>query len=643
MFALVTALAAITVLPADRLAMADRLFDRGLYAEAKAEYVALEGAEGVAPDDILYRLAECESALGDKNAAKKAYAALLEKHPLSRHAARSRFMKAMAEEGEARKLSLKALDSDATPADIRAAALYHLGAEGGDANALSRSIALDPSGRYAPYAKYRRALANSSSKDPAVRRQACNELLEIFYSGKDDLSAEALYLAGEISYSDKRYASAASIFRLFMKKFPASEKADGARTMAAWSEYARQAYSEAALLASDGATDDRACILAMSAYATGERAKARGLMLAYLEKYPEGKHRDSVALPLARIDFENAEKAGDAAAAVEAAKKACAVSGAAADMLRLAWAYEKGGNAAAADAEYGKIAVSFPSTEEAAEALFRRAMAAIREKKWSRAGLFLAEAEATGKNARRDAETKYWRGVAAVMLSQTEEGASFLRSALEKGLPPDLAREARLMTADCDYAGGRKEAAKKEYAKLVGEGAAERMGAQKLRAVGRFLLDGTVLAPMPDEAKKCALAMTAMDNAEWRQAGFALKGAAEEALGATSAAAESYRAAMAEKARTEDLAPAVLSLGVIESKAGNHIEADHVLKECVSLSRDNASRRADAYRWLARNSEAMTDYRGACGYATVILTLFDDEELAKEAKQILERHPEASK
>ena len=35
-------LAAISVLPADRLAMADRLFNKGLYAEAAVEYEALK-------------------------------------------------------------------------------------------------------------------------------------------------------------------------------------------------------------------------------------------------------------------------------------------------------------------------------------------------------------------------------------------------------------------------------------------------------------------------------------------------------------------------------------------------------------------------------------------------------------------------
>ena len=57
-------LAAIAVLPADRLAMADRLFNRGEYAAAKEEYAALRGEKAVPADELLYRLAECDRALG---------------------------------------------------------------------------------------------------------------------------------------------------------------------------------------------------------------------------------------------------------------------------------------------------------------------------------------------------------------------------------------------------------------------------------------------------------------------------------------------------------------------------------------------------------------------------------------------------
>ena len=174
--------AAVAVLPSDRMAMADRLFDRGMYKDAKAEYLSLSGAEGIAPDDMLYRIAECDSALGDKAAARRGYSELLDKHPLSRHAARSRLMKAMCGTPGEMASELRLLDSDGVADDIRAAALYHLGALSGDAETLTKSIRLAPKGPYAPYAKYRRALAYSSSADPAKKRQAVSDLLEIHHS-----------------------------------------------------------------------------------------------------------------------------------------------------------------------------------------------------------------------------------------------------------------------------------------------------------------------------------------------------------------------------------------------------------------------------------------------------------------------------
>ena len=72
-------LSALTVLPSDRFAMADRLFNRGRYQEAVAEYRALEGESSIARDALLFRVAECELALGRKAEAQAAYRKLTEK------------------------------------------------------------------------------------------------------------------------------------------------------------------------------------------------------------------------------------------------------------------------------------------------------------------------------------------------------------------------------------------------------------------------------------------------------------------------------------------------------------------------------------------------------------------------------------
>ena len=637
-------LAALAVLPSDRMAMADRLFDRGAYAEAKTEYVALKGVEGIAEDELLYRLAECARALGEMSVARATYGELLNRFPLTRHAARARLMRALAGTDGEKRTELKLLDSDQVPAPLRATALYHLGQLTNDADAYSRCVKLDPTGRYALYAKFRHAALVAENADPAVRRLAVGELMEIHFGKDKDLAREALYLAAMRCYGDKRYGESSSLFRRYLKVYRGDPREASARAMAAWSDYLVGKFADAAALCGDGKTEDTAYLLAACAYGTGDYAKAQVLMNRYLETYPHGKYRTAVELPLARMAFDEAEKGDDYAMTIEAAKRSANLSKSASDRLRLAWAYEKGGRTEEALAAYTAVARDFPSTDDAAEAMFRKAMIDLRAQRWSAAELSLAEALSTGKNVSKKAESLYWRGVAATRLGHETEGTGFLKEALSIGLSLDQSREARLMLADADFKAGRTVEAKAAYAKLVREDACDRMSAAKMRSVGRFLLETTVGEPALEEAKACARAMVVhADTPEWRQAAYALQGAVEEATGEFNAAIESYRKCMAEKIRTDETRAVSLALGILESKAGAHGEADRSLKEAVTLNAADASRRAKAYVWLARNCESMTDFRGACAYATVVVSLFDDPELTSEARKILEAHPEEEK
>ena len=61
--------------------MADRLFAKGQYADAAAEYRTLVGQEGVKADEIRFRLAECDRAAGRKDDARKNYREVFTKHP----------------------------------------------------------------------------------------------------------------------------------------------------------------------------------------------------------------------------------------------------------------------------------------------------------------------------------------------------------------------------------------------------------------------------------------------------------------------------------------------------------------------------------------------------------------------------------
>ena len=63
---------------------------------------------------------------------------------------------------------------------------------------------------------------------------------------------------------------------------------------------------------------------------------------------------------------------------------------------------------------------------------------------------------------------------------------------------------------------------------------------------------------------------------------------------------------------------------------------DATLREAVALNASDNARRAKAYIWLARNAFLGGDMDTAEGYATVVITLFDDEAANKEAQSVLD-------
>lgn len=625
-------LAALAVLPADRLALADRLFNGGKYAEAETEYRALVGQDGVAADELTFRLAECDRVAKRSAQALKGYSEVFTKHPDSRHASHARFFYAMGQTGEERKRLLIALDSDRVEREIRAAALYHLGAETSDREMLAKCVRLDPKGKYAPYANLRYGSLLNASADPAERRKGIEVLLGIAF-GTSPLADEALYLAAVQSYRDKKYGEAGSLFRRYRKKFPQGANIRDVRSMAAWCDFMEGRYADAAAACGEGDLDDLAYIKAACAYSTGDTTKALELFRKYLNDYPQGRYRADAELPIARIEFDAAEKANDASKSIESAKRSFGLSKLAADELRLAWAYEKAGKPTEAAAEYKRIAEKFPGSADAAEAMYRKAMIEARGENWSAAELALAEAMSSGKLAAdRKAPALYWRGVAAMKLGHPVEGAGYLENAVAAGLGLDESREARLMVADYDFREGRVEPAKKAYRQLVKEGACARMNAARILSVGR-LLDG-------EEAIVCAKALAASEAPGWRQAGWALLGACEEARTAYAAAIEAYRKCLAEDAKTESRATAALRLGKLEFRAGEFDRAEATLKEAITLNASDAKARADAYVTLARNAGAKGDWKTAVAYATIVTSLFDEAAACAAAKEIIDAHPE---
>lgn len=626
------------VTPGDRMAMADRLFDKGNFERARTEYAALKSEKGVAEDELLYRLAECDRSLGDTEKAREEYGELLRKYPVSRRANRSRLLRALSGSVEQKRAELRLLDSDNVSTNIRAVALYHLGVLEKDAALLERSVSLDPKGHYAPYAKFHHAAIVGSDPDPKIRQQAIRDLNDIIYASDPVLAREAHYIAALRCYSEKRYDLASSLFRRYMKRYPGDERLESARTMTAWSDYMRGAYADAAAICADGESDDASYLTAMCAYSTGDHEAARAALAKYLDSHPDGRYRGAAELTKARLDFEAAGKGEDSARIVEAAKRSASLSKSSGDLLRLAWAYEKAGLDDEALAAYVKVTKDFQGSEDAATALFRKALIDMRASRWSAAELALAEMLEGGKAAARRAEALYWRGMAAFLMEHETEGAKYLEDALREGLGLDQEREARLMLADWDYKQERVEKARTAYASLVRDGACRRMSASKIRQVGAFLMSPGGDDAALEAAVVCGKALVdAADSPEWRQAGYILEGQAEERAGHYTAAIEAYRQAFTgNHVRTSDAPEAMLALGILEAKHADHERAAATLKEAVSLNAKDNARRALSYLWLAKNAAAGGDADSAKGYATVVVTLFEDSDVVAEAQKILE-------
>ena len=317
-------LAALTVAPSDRLAMADRLFNRGDYAAARREYAALKGEKGVDEADVLYRLAASSEGLKDPKGTVADADAFLAKFASHRLADRVRLMKALASEGEARKNELQLLDRDDADPSLRAEALFHLARMSNDAALYERCRKLDPKGRYAAYASFYHASAALESADAAARRRGLAELMEIVYGKDAALAKDALYLAAVHSYREAKYGESAALLKRYQKLHPGDARLAEVRRLAALSELMGGHYAAALACCTDDKDDTLVFVKATANERMGNRDEALALARKYLEEFPQGRHRDAMELERARMEFDAAAKSGDKAKALDAAKRAVA-------------------------------------------------------------------------------------------------------------------------------------------------------------------------------------------------------------------------------------------------------------------------------------------------------------------------------
>ena len=622
--------AALAVAPSDRLAMADRLFNRGEYAAAREEYLALKGEASVDAAELGYRLTATARALKDYASTRKAADAFLAAYPAHRLADSVRLMKAMSGTDAEKKSELPLLDRDDVAPSVRAEAIVRLAQLTGDAELFARARRIDPKGRFSSYARLMHAVRLHEGGGAKERRESVQELMELVYGGDAQYARDALYLAASYSYEEARYGECATLLKRYAQKYPGDAREGEVRRMLALSDLMDGKYASAIAFCTDDADETLVYVKATANDRLGRRSEAVAFAGRYLDAFPQGKNRTAMELLLARAEFDEAARTNGVALAVAAGKRVVALSQGknAADRLRLAWAYEKSGEVDRADAEYAAVARDFPKSESAADALYRRAMSQLRREKWAAAELSLAESLSSGRLAADRASLAwYWRGISSVRSGHSAEGVRFLKKALEGGLPLDESREARLLIADDDFNAGRRDAAVKAYGELVRQGALERMSAAKTLAVGKMLSG--------EDAKACAMALAKNESAEWRQAGWALMGDVAEAEGNYVAAGDAYAKSLAEKCSTEAAAVASVKLGGYLLRDGRPREAEAAYKRAVELNASNDEARAAAYLGLAKAAAARADEEAARGYATVVTTLFERTSSAAEAREML--------
>lgn len=583
--------AALALAPADRLQMADKMFAKGLHAEAAREYAALKGEKTISADDLTFRIAECDRLLGRGNEAIAAYGKLLLRD---------------------------------IPKSMRAVALYRVACAKDDAAMFLECEKTDPKGRYAVFARLKRALLLAKSDKPELRREATGIFLELSTSPEQSVAEEALYAAASLAYGDKRWKEAAILFGRLAKTYPDTPRMEASRVPRAWSAFLSGRYGECLIACGEGTDDDTSYLRGAALMALDRRDQGIEELAKYLEMHPQGRYRKAAETPVQRARFDAAVKRGDMAAAVQAAKLAAASSDSPSDALRLAWAHERAGASDAARAEYSRIVERWPKDPAAGEALYANALADLRAGNWSAGELAIEEAIKRFPNLPRRGEALYWRGVAAVRLGHEEEGAKRLEEALKLGLTLDQTREANLLIADVDARAGRTAAAAKRYAAQLTAGAADRMNAAHLAAVVKMLADNEEWEAALAGAR--ALSARSGDPA-FLQIAASREGQALEGLARSDEAIAAYRRAFAVTADTEEGAAASVALGQLEYRKGDYEAAEKTLEDAIARNAgpQGLKARAKAYRILADVCRATGQALKAKGYETVLKELFDDD------------------
>ena len=627
---------ALSALPADRFALAKEFAKRGMHAEALREFEALAGGQGVPGDEYAYHLGEAYRALGRTEEALGQSRRIVDEYPKSRYADYARLALALVAKGEERRQLFEQLDRKGVPEAVRNAARYHLAA----------------------------VLAQSA--DPAQRRRALATYLDLAGSGDARVVEESLYNAGMLSYRDNRHNEAAALFKRLFALDAGGRRAANARMFAAWSNHLIGNHAEVlALVTAAGAAggEDAAYLKAVSLSALERRDEALKAYAEALKAHPNSRHADALwfgrlsllaaagenkgvlemlasrgdpprdrAAQALTYGYEAAARMGDLKRALEYARRVEALKSPLSGRARfMTGAFEAQlGHEAEAVRIWSELLAAEPDTPFAADALRSRAIQEIRLKEYRAANRTYADLARRFPKRADDAQTLYWRGVAARGADDVPEAERLFNAALAAKPSPEFAREIQLELAYLLQKRGDAAGAVRAMSALLGTKVEERLPDVELA----WIAENALAEHLNDAALAAAETLEKRTkDAAWRQIASELQGEALDAKGMSDAAAAAYRRALAVDVRTDRGAKAALRLGRFESAVGHYEVAKKLLADAVERAQTDGLRRirAEAYSSLAANEDVRGFETSALGYYMLVATLFDDRELVPPA------------
>ncbi len=398
--------------------------------------------------------------------------------------------------------------------DIRDKASYWLGEaqfqEGAKQPALEayrKSLALAPTGEYAPYALYSIATIEAET-DKQAALVSFRQLLERFPDSQivpdalygigrvcealqqfdeaithyqrvidehpdSELAARASAGIGSVQFSQGDFAEASKTFRATAERYPGTEVAARSSLRAADALFAAKQYAEAARLYGEVAAEARNPYAATAAYwqalsyQQDERAEAAIAALnGFVEKYPEDENRAEAYLRLGAL-YSAADKLAEAQAAYEQAVAAGQDQELVLEaQYAAAWTAYQQERSAEHLAALKSLLVDNPQSRTAGRRALATAQLCLNEKQYQ-AALELAEVIVQHHPQHPNlAEALLMKGRSQRHLGQTEAARETLHKVLADYPESDWAEAARADLVLMDIAAGELAAAAQTIAEM---------------------------------------------------------------------------------------------------------------------------------------------------------------------------------